>query len=94
MEWAVAVMQVKNGQKRKKKRVSASKCYTELLDDIFDDEEIEEARSSSLIVSLSPDDRLAVRRGAVCENGDVEKVLIKETLKRIFLRRVFKDYEL
>ena len=54
-----------------KRSVLPPRGYALILD-IHDDDDIKEARNSTLIVT-SPNDRHAVRRCAVCENGDYER---------------------
>ena len=91
IESAIAIMKMKNQRKRKKKQVAPTKGYILIGENTFDVDDIKEVQNSALIVASSPSDRRLVRRGAVCESGDLERILIKETLKQLFLRQWIKD---
>ena len=91
IECAIAIMQMKNQRKRRKKRVTPRKGYTLLEEDMFNVDDLEEVRNSTLIVAPTPIDRLVIRRCAVCESSDLERILIKETLKQLLLRQWIKD---
>ena len=94
IECAIAIMRMKNERKRNTKRVTSSKGYTSLFEDMLDVDDIEEARKSTLIFTSSSSPRLVMRRGAVCESGELERILVKEALKQLLLRQSFKDLNL
>ena len=92
IELAIATLHVYYSRQRKKKRVT--KGYTSILEDMFEGDNIEEVRNSTLIVASSSSiDRLVSRRGAVCESGEWDRLIIGETLRQLRFRQfIIDDY--
>ena len=90
IELAIATLHIYYDRKRKKKRVT--KGYSSILEEMFEGDDMEEVRNSTLIVnSSSHTDRLVSRRGVVCESGEWDRMIIREILRQLRLRQFIKD---